>query len=232
MRLAVSEPCARGAVNEPTTGGSMPSSNNNSTTVGRVPMLQWVGGIGAATAEALAHRERTAVGSARARLAAAAREGLLSRQRPLVAQPALYTLTPAGIRASGLGLQRCRVSAANARHLIVCAGVAAGLERCYPGHRVIGERDLRRHEREPRCSASERTPRRPARRLAAASSRPSADAAGGRAGAARGGGGRAGGQGAAAPGGDLPRVGTLQSGGGRSVPRRPRRRTRASACDR
>ena len=56
----------------------MPSSNNNSTTVGRVPMLQWVGGIGAATAEALAHRERTAVGSARARLAAAAREGLLS----------------------------------------------------------------------------------------------------------------------------------------------------------
>ena len=126
----------------------MPSRNNNSTTVGRVPMLQWVGGIGAATAEALAHRERTAVGSARARLAAAAREGLLSRQRPLVAQPALYTLTPAGIRASGLGLQRCRVSAANARHLIVCAGVAAGLERCYPGHRVIGERDLRRHERE------------------------------------------------------------------------------------
>ena len=103
----------------------MPSSNDNSTTVGRVPMLQWVGGIGAATAEALAHRERTAVGSARGRLAAAAREGLLSRQRPLVAQPALYTLTPAGIRASGLGLQRCRVSAANALHLIVCAGPGA-----------------------------------------------------------------------------------------------------------
>jgi hypothetical protein len=125
------------------------SSSNNSPAIERVAMLQWVGSLGAATAEALAHRERTKVGSARARLAAAARDRLLSRQRPLVAQPALYTLTPAGLRASCLaGLPPCRVSAANALHLIVCAAVAAGLERCYPDHRVIGERDLRRQERE------------------------------------------------------------------------------------
>jgi hypothetical protein len=32
--------------------------------------------------------------------------------------------------------------------LIVCAAVAAALERCYPDHRVIGERELRRDERE------------------------------------------------------------------------------------
>ena len=40
------------------------------------------------------------------------------------------------------------MSNANAQHLIACAGVAAGLERCYPDHHVLGERDLRRRERE------------------------------------------------------------------------------------
>jgi hypothetical protein len=38
------------------------------------------------------------------------------------------------------------VSAANARHLIACAAVAAALERCYPDHWVLGERELRREE--------------------------------------------------------------------------------------
>jgi hypothetical protein len=33
-------------------------------------------------------------------------------------------------------------------HLLVCAEVAAALERCYPDHRVLGERELRRAERE------------------------------------------------------------------------------------
>jgi hypothetical protein len=33
-------------------------------------------------------------------------------------------------------------------HLIVCARVAAAMERCYPDHRVLGERELRRDERE------------------------------------------------------------------------------------
>src|SRR5207237_5477139 len=45
------------------------------------------------------------------------------------------------------GLQPCRVSPANALHLIACAAVAAGLERCYPDHSVMGERELRRQER-------------------------------------------------------------------------------------
>ena len=112
-------------------------------------MLQWVGGLGAATAEALADRDGTTVRSARARLAAAVRAGLLSHARPLAGQPALYALTTAGLRASRIArLQPCRVSASNAMHLIVCAGVAAGLERCYPDQCVIGERDLRRRERE------------------------------------------------------------------------------------
>jgi len=94
-------------------------------------------------------REGLTIQLRRGRLAAAERGGLLARQRPLAAQPTLYTITRAGLRASGtVGVQPCRVSNANAQHLIACAGVAAGLERCYPDHHVLGERDLRRRERE------------------------------------------------------------------------------------
>jgi hypothetical protein len=133
------------------------SNNNNNPSAERVALLQWVGGIGAVTAEAVSQRELTTVSSARARLAAAHGDGLLARERPLSGRPALYTLTRAGLRAAGLhGLQECRVSPANALHLITCAAVAAGLERCYPSHRLIGERELRRQERlrgEPLASA-------------------------------------------------------------------------------
>lgn len=115
----------------------------------RLAMLRWIAGIGAATDEALAQREGLTVGSARGRLVAAQRDGLVAAKRPLVAQPTLYAITRAGLRASSMsGVQPCRVSNANAQHLIVCAGVAAGLERRYPDHRVLGERDLRRQERE------------------------------------------------------------------------------------
>jgi hypothetical protein len=124
------------------------SSNNSRPSAERVAILQWVGSIGAVTAEALCLRERTTVSSARARLVAAQGDGLLARQRPLAGRPALYTLTRAGLRAAGLhGLQQCRVSPANALHLMTCAAVAVGLEQCYPSHRVIGERELRRQER-------------------------------------------------------------------------------------
>jgi hypothetical protein len=59
----------------------------------------------------------------------------------------LYTVTPSGLRVSEMkGLDPCRVSASNARHLITCASVAAALERCYPNQRVLGERELRRDE--------------------------------------------------------------------------------------
>jgi hypothetical protein len=115
----------------------------------RVAIMQWTARLGAVTDEALADRQGTTVASARARLLAAERAGLLARQRPLTGQPALYTVSRAGLRLSGLrGLDPCRVSSANAQHLIVCAAVAAALERCYPDHRMIGERELRRDERE------------------------------------------------------------------------------------
>lgn len=115
----------------------------------QVAIMQWTVRMGAITAEALADREGMSVASARARLGVLERAGWLSRRRPLSKQPALYTATRAGMRASGLrGLDPCRVSATNAHHLIVCARVAAALERCYSDHRVLGERELRRDERE------------------------------------------------------------------------------------
>jgi hypothetical protein len=115
----------------------------------RVAMLQWAARMGAVTAEALAERQGITLASARSRLQAAVRDRLLSRWRPLVGQPALYAITRAGLHASGLrGLDPCRVSPANALHLIACARVAAAVERCYPDHRVLGERELRRDERE------------------------------------------------------------------------------------
>jgi hypothetical protein len=110
-------------------------------------MLRWVTRLGAVTAEALAQHEGRTIASARAHLLAAERAGLLSRRRVLADAPALYTVTRAGLRASGLrGLQPCRVSVSNAPHTIACAGVAAALEHAYPDHQVMGERELRREE--------------------------------------------------------------------------------------
>lgn len=115
----------------------------------RVALMQWTARMGAITARALAIRQCTSEASARARLRKAERAGLLARSRPLAGQPALFTLTRSGMRSCGLrGLDPCRVSASGAGHLIVCAAVAAALERCYPDHRVLGERELRRDERE------------------------------------------------------------------------------------
>lgn len=115
----------------------------------RIAIVRWAAGLGAITAEALADRLDVTVASARARLLAAERGGLLERRRPLTGHPALYTATRCGLRAADVsGLDPCRVSPSSALHLIECARVAAALERCYPDHRVQGERELRGEERE------------------------------------------------------------------------------------
>jgi hypothetical protein len=111
-------------------------------------ILNWTASLGAVTAEALAERRETTLVGARARLRVLVRAGWLAREQPLAGAPALYVATRAGLRACGAwGIDPCRVSAAGARHLIVCAAVAAALERRYPDQRVIGERELRRDER-------------------------------------------------------------------------------------
>jgi hypothetical protein len=115
----------------------------------RVAIVRWTARMGAITAEAMAARQGVSLASARARLRVLEQAGWLSRTCPLAGQPALYTATRAGLRVSALhGLDSCRVSASNAHHLIVCALAAAVLERGYPDHLVLGERELRRDERE------------------------------------------------------------------------------------
>jgi hypothetical protein len=114
----------------------------------RVEVLQWTARMGAVTAEALADRQRSTLAAARARLQAAERDLQVTRRHLLAGQPPLFALTRAGLRDSGLhGLELCRISVANAPHAIACVRAAAALERCYPDHRVVGERELRRDER-------------------------------------------------------------------------------------
>jgi len=112
-------------------------------------IVRWTVRLGAVTAEALAERESCTLASARARLGAATRAGLLARREVLAGAPALYTVTSNGVRASGVrGFEPSRVSVAGAPHAIACAAVAATLERAYPDQYVMGERELRRQERE------------------------------------------------------------------------------------
>jgi hypothetical protein len=115
----------------------------------RLALLRWTVRLGAVTPEALAQHADWTLASARARLQAAERAGVLHSRRVLAGAPTLYTATRAGLRASGLcGFEPCRVSVANAPHAIECARAAAALEWAYPDHRVMGERELRRAEHE------------------------------------------------------------------------------------
>jgi hypothetical protein len=125
------------------------SKSTNPPTGEQIELVCWAASLGAVTAEALAHRRGVSLASARAHLGAARRAGLLARERPLTEHPALFGATRAGLRACGArGIDTCRITSSNAHHLTVCAAVAAALERCYPDHRVSGERELRRDERE------------------------------------------------------------------------------------
>lgn len=115
----------------------------------QLAVVRWAAGLGAVTAPALARAQASSLACARTRLAAAERVGLLRSSRVLVGEPTLYAATSAGMRAAGVhGLEPCRISAANAPHAIACAGAAAALARAYPDHTVMGERELRRDERE------------------------------------------------------------------------------------
>jgi hypothetical protein len=115
----------------------------------RVAIMQWAARMGAVTAEAFADRLDVTVASARGQLKVLEQGGWIRCARPLAERPTLYTATRVGLRiAAQQGLDPCRVSASNANHLIVCAWVAAALERCYPDHLVSGERELRRDERQ------------------------------------------------------------------------------------
>jgi hypothetical protein len=129
----------------------MHSRDHHPPTPEQIDVLRWAASLGAITAEALALRLGVTPASARARLGVVRRRGLLSRERPLADGPALFTVTRAGLRASAMhGIHPCRITPGGANHLVTCAIAAAALERCYPDHRLIGERELRRDERDLR----------------------------------------------------------------------------------
>ncbi len=125
----------------------VPLSNTHSPEL--LDMLRWTVRLGAITAPALAEHGGWTLASARARLSAAERAGLLRSRRVLADAPSLYTATRAGVRVSGLhGYEPARVSVTGATHAIACARVAAALEHAYPDHRLMGEHELRLAERE------------------------------------------------------------------------------------
>ncbi len=122
----------------------------------RRELLVWAGSVGAVTARALAEREHeVGSGSARARLAAAERNGLMAVWRLVRDPPALYTVTRAGLRAAGVpDLEPARVSAAGAAHAAACCAAAVRLQAGYPGFTVLGEpaiRAARRHDERFAC---------------------------------------------------------------------------------
>jgi hypothetical protein len=100
------------------------------------------------SAAALEHRDGLTRASARARLAAAERAGLLAAWSPMTGVPTLYTVTREGARVCvPAGAEPAQVAPAAAAHAVLCASVAVALEAAYPGQLVVGERELRRRER-------------------------------------------------------------------------------------
>jgi hypothetical protein len=127
--------------------------------VERAETIAWTTGLGAVTREALAERNELSLAVAQDRLDEAVRLELMDKKSVLVDYSPLYTATNAGRRFArkheavggysyALGVNKCHVTIQGARHMIACASVAAALERRYPDHRVIGELEIYRYERE------------------------------------------------------------------------------------
>jgi hypothetical protein len=121
-------------------------------------MCAWTTALGAITAEAFSERSELSTADARDALDEAVQLEFLQEHAVLVGYPTLYTATIAGRRLAGKhadaggysypqGLRTARVTIKDARHTIAVASVVGALERRYPGHRVIGERELHRDER-------------------------------------------------------------------------------------
>ena len=130
-------------------------------TIQQARTIAWTTALGAITAEALAERDELSIDVARDQLDELVGLELLERHSVLVDHPDLYTATIAGRRLARKhadagsytypeGLRTARVTIKEALHTIACASVAAALERRYPDHRVIGERELHRDERKAR----------------------------------------------------------------------------------
>jgi hypothetical protein len=111
-------------------------------------VVRWVAVVGAASAQDVMARFRLGRTVGYRRLAALVDHGLLSRQRLVYGQPALYTATRDGLAWAGIPqLEPARVGVATTRHWAVCARLAVQLERA-EGVEVWGEPRLRAAELE------------------------------------------------------------------------------------
>ncbi len=112
-------------------------------------MIEWLAGIGAASATELADVCGSTIAAASTRLRRLEGEGLVSESRLLHARPALYLITRSGLRAAGRGeLTAPRVSHAGFVHALECARVARALEGRHAGRFTVhSERELRSWER-------------------------------------------------------------------------------------
>src|SRR5258708_39019771 len=124
-------------------------AGNEACPPARRALVRWAAGLGAVTAESLAAREGIALASARGRLAAAERDGMMRAWRLVHGEPTLHTVTRKGLRAADVtGVGPGRVSPAGSRHAVACCGAAASLALAFPDHGVLGEPAIPRAERE------------------------------------------------------------------------------------
>src|SRR3954452_12720092 len=93
-------------------------------------VVRWVAVIGAASAQDVMARFRLGRTVCYRRLRALVDHGLLSRQRLVYGQPALYTATRDGLAWAGIPqLEPARVGVATTRHWATCARLAVQLQR-------------------------------------------------------------------------------------------------------
>jgi len=153
------QPKTPAAPTEPKTPTAPAVTSSPREDIHQAATIAWATALGAITAEAVAERDEVSVAVARECLDEAVGLELMERHSVLVGYPDLYTVTIAGRKlarknaeAGGYaypeGLRTARVTIKEARHTIACASVVAALERRYPGHRVIVERELHRDERD------------------------------------------------------------------------------------
>jgi hypothetical protein len=116
-------------------------------------IVEWIGRLGAASAEDVMARFGMGRSQAYERLRALVVADLLAVRRLVHGQPTLYVATRDGLAWGGLHeFDVCRVSVALTRHWALCARLAVVLERIEPDVAVWGERELRAAELDA-CSA-------------------------------------------------------------------------------
>jgi hypothetical protein len=110
-------------------------------------IVEWIGRLGAASADDVMARFGMGRSQTYERLRALVVEDLLATRRLVHGQPTLYVATRDGLAWGGLHeFDVCRVSVALTRHWALCARLAVVLERVEPEVQVWGERELRAAE--------------------------------------------------------------------------------------